>query len=127
METISTIAISRSSRKMLKGIGSKGQTYDEIIKDLIKWKDQDSPDCKVGSLQSSESGNPSNLAHPMSQDIDSAEVNKNLCDGNGCIRKATTEIEVNVGELGVIKLNLCENCRPKFIQSITNENSRTPC
>jgi hypothetical protein len=125
MESISTIAISRSSRDMLKKLGNKGQTYDEIIQDLVglkRKKEQDSPDREVGSLQSSESRNPSEFANPMSQDTQPTQVNKNLCDCNGCSLAATTEIEVNVGELGIIKLNLCENCIPKFKQSITKEN-----
>jgi hypothetical protein len=125
MESISTIAISRSSRDMLKKLGNKGQTYDEIIQYLVglkRKKEQDSPDREVGSLQSSESRNPSEFANPMSQDTQPTQVNKNLCDCNGCSLAATTEIEVNVGELGIIKLNLCENCIPKFKQSITKEN-----
>jgi hypothetical protein len=71
MESISTIAISRRSRDMLKKLGNKGQTYDEIIQDLAglkRRKEQDSPDREVGSLQSSESRNPSEFANPMSQD-----------------------------------------------------------
>ena len=125
MEQISTIAISRSSRDMLKRLGNKGQTYDEIIQDLVelkKRKEQDSPDREVGSLQSRESRNSS--VNPLSQDIRPTQVNKNLCDGNGCSRESTTEIEVNVGELGIIKLNLCENCKPKFKRSFNNENNK---
>ena len=125
MEQISTIAISRSSRDMLKRLGNKGQTYNEIIQDLVelkKRKEQDSPDREVGSLQSSESRNSS--VNPLSQDIRPTQVNKNLCDGNGCSRESTTEIEVNVGELGIIKLNLCENCKPKFKRSFNNENNK---
>jgi hypothetical protein len=83
---------------------------------------QDSPDREVGSLQSSESRNPLEFANPMSQDTKPNQINKNLCDCNGCSREATTEIEVNVGELGIMKLNLCEGCKPKFNQSITKEN-----
>jgi hypothetical protein len=122
MESISTIAISRSSRDMLKKLGNKGQTYDEIIQDLVglkRKKEQDSPDREVGSLQSSESRSPSEFTNSMSQDTEPIQVNKNLCDCNGCSREAITEIEVDVGELGIIKLNLCENCIPKFKQSIT--------
>jgi hypothetical protein len=124
MESISTIAISRRSRDMLKKLGNKGQTYDEIIQDLVglkRKKVQDSPDREVGSLQSSESRNPSELVNPLSQDTKPAQVNKNLCDCDGCSRPATAEIEVDVGELGIIKLNLCENCIPKFKQSITKK------
>jgi hypothetical protein len=59
MELISTIAINRSTSDMLKELGLKGQTYDELIQDLIEWKrmkkDQDSPDRRLETLQSSES------------------------------------------------------------------------
>ena len=123
MKQISTIAISRNSRDLLKKLGNKGQTYDEIIQDLAEFrrkKEQDSPDREVGSLQSSESRNSS--SNPLSHGTRPTQVNNHLCDGNGCSRESTTEIEVNVGELGIIKLNLCENCIPKFKQSITKEN-----
>jgi hypothetical protein len=119
MEHISTIAIGRNSRDLLKRLGNKGQTYDEIIQDLVKFsrkKKQDLPNREVGSLQSSESR--SSLVNPLSHDIRS-QINKNLCDGNGCSRESTTEIAINVGELGIIKLNLCENCIPKFKHTIT--------
>ena len=62
MELISTIAISRSTRDMLKELGRKGETYDELIQDLIEQKrmkkEQDSPDRRLETLQSSESRNP---------------------------------------------------------------------
>jgi predicted CopG family antitoxin len=38
MELISTIAISHGTRHMLKELGHKGQTYDELIQDLIERK-----------------------------------------------------------------------------------------
>jgi hypothetical protein len=120
MEPISTIAISRSSRDLLKKLGNKGQTYDQIIQDLVgSMKEQDSPDREVGSLKSGESRSPSEFVNSMSQDTQPIQVNKNLCDCIGCSRTPTTEIEVNVGELGIIKLNLCRNCIPKFKQSVT--------
>lgn len=128
MESISTIAISRSSRDMLKNLGNKGQTYDEIIQHLVGLKrknEQDSPDREVGSLQSSESRIPPEFANPMSQDTQPTHVNKNSCDCNGCTRAATTEVAINVGELGIIKLNLCENCIPKFNQPLTKETRNT--
>jgi hypothetical protein len=110
---------------MLKKLGNKGQTYDEVIQDLINWKDQDSLDREVGSPQSSESGTASKSSISTSQDIiKPIEGNKNLCDGNGCNRGAITEIILDAGELGVINLNLCENCRPKFKKYIIEENSR---
>ena len=65
---------------------------------------------------------PSELVNSMSQVTKPIQINKNLCDCNGCSRDATTEIEVNVGELGIIRLNLCKNCIPKFKQSVAKEN-----
>ena len=65
--------------------------------------------------------------NPKGQDIKPNRDNKNLCDGIGCSKEATTEMEVNVGELGVIKLNLCENCKPKFKQFIIKENRMSVC
>jgi hypothetical protein len=62
MESIRTIAISRSTRDMLKELGHKGQTYDELIQALVGRKkikkDQDSPDRRFDTLQSSESRSP---------------------------------------------------------------------
>lgn len=75
---------------------------------------QDSPDCEIGTLQSSES----ELLNPKSQNSNLTQVNNHLCDGSGCSREATKEIEVSVGELGVMKLNLCESCIPKFKQNM---------
>jgi hypothetical protein len=47
---------------MLKELGHKGQTYDELIQDLIEQKrmkkEQDSPDRRLETLQSSESRSP---------------------------------------------------------------------
>jgi DNA-binding MarR family transcriptional regulator len=55
MELISTIAISRGTRDMLKELGHKGQTYDQLIQDLIKRKrikkEPDSPDRRIETLQ----------------------------------------------------------------------------
>jgi hypothetical protein len=106
-------------------LGVLRNTYSERnkLKEEGRSNSEDSTNREVGSFQSSESiVNPSEL--PMSQNSNLTRVNKNLCDGNGCSRKSTTEIEVKVGELGIIKLNLCEGCRPKFKQSINNENSK---
>jgi hypothetical protein len=121
MEPISTIAISRNSRDLLKKLGNKGQTYDQIIQDLVESKrnkDPDSPYCEVGSLQSSDFRNTSDSVNAVCQDTNPIQV-RNLCDGNGCSKDATTEIEVSAGELGIMKLNLCESCIPKIKQSIT--------
>jgi len=135
MEPLSTIAISRLTRDDLKAAGHKGQTYDELIRELLEQKregnerskDPDSHDREVESIQSSESRNSLELIKPASQEIKSIEVNKNLCDGSGCNREATTQVKVNVRGLGTIDLNLCENCKPKFKQSIITETSKSVC
>lgn len=48
----STILIKNKTRDLLKQIGRKGQTYDELINELIGKRD--SLDRRVESLQSSE-------------------------------------------------------------------------
>jgi len=41
MKDITTISIKKETREMLKEIGKKGETYDEIIRRLIElWKSQ---------------------------------------------------------------------------------------
>jgi len=41
MKDITTITIKKETREMLKELGKKGETYDEIIKRLIElWKSQ---------------------------------------------------------------------------------------
>ena len=43
-----------------------------------------------------------------------SDVYKELCEAFGCFAKAATEVRVPVGELGVIKLIVCKNCKSKF-------------
>ena len=41
MKDITTISIKKETREMLKELGKKGETYDEIIRGLIEvWKSQ---------------------------------------------------------------------------------------
>ncbi len=40
MRLTATIAISNSTREILKGIGHKGQTYDQLILDLVRFKQE---------------------------------------------------------------------------------------
>ena len=42
------------------------------------------------------------------------EVNKQICEANGCSKQATNEIKIDVGRFGKISLFLCTNCAPKF-------------
>ena len=54
-----TILVERKTRKSLKQIGIKGQTYDEIINKLIETKTtKDLLDRGLESQQSSKSANP---------------------------------------------------------------------
>jgi hypothetical protein len=54
-----TIAIRRCTRELLKQVGKKGQTYDELINQLIQSKQNwhDSLDVALAKEQSSESRN----------------------------------------------------------------------
>ena len=42
------------------------------------------------------------------------QVNNVICEGFGCFNKATTKINVKVGQLGTIPLDLCTECMKKF-------------
>lgn len=61
MECVSTIAISRNTRDMLKELGHKGQTYDQLINELIKAKtsiiQEDLPNHRVEGLHPREPRN----------------------------------------------------------------------
>jgi hypothetical protein len=54
-----TILIGKDTRQLLKQMGKKGQTYDQLIKALINLNENkpDSLEARSGNLQSSESGN----------------------------------------------------------------------
>ena len=51
----STILIQSATRERLKQIGRKGQSYDELINELLEKKRVDSPDRRLETLRSSES------------------------------------------------------------------------
>ena len=50
----------------------------------------------------------------MDQQIIDSQVNNSICEGYGCFEKANTRINVKVGQLGTISLDLCTNCVKKF-------------
>jgi hypothetical protein len=57
MSAISTIGIRRDTRDLLKALGMKGDTYDDLIRrlvNIIMKNSKDSLDGGFGSLQSSE-------------------------------------------------------------------------
>jgi hypothetical protein len=39
---------------------------------------------------------------------------KNICNGLGCINEATTTIDEEIGDMGRIVLDLCDECLLKF-------------
>jgi hypothetical protein len=47
-------------------------------------------------------------------DITRSKDNKSICDGLGCSSEATNTIEEEIGDMGVIKLELCDDCVIKF-------------
>jgi hypothetical protein len=49
----------------------------------------------------------------LTQNTLSAPLNI-ICEGYGCFNKANTKINVKVGQLGTIPLDLCTNCVKKF-------------
>jgi hypothetical protein len=50
----------------------------------------------------------------MNKEVLHLQVNNVICEGYGCFNKATTIINVKVGQLGSISLDLCANCTEKF-------------
>lgn len=51
----------------------------------------------------------------MSEATLSIDVNKQICDAEGCSAVATEEIKISVGRMGDIDLSLCQNCVKKFV------------
>jgi hypothetical protein len=50
----------------------------------------------------------------MTKEIMELQVNNTICGAVGCFARATTKINVRVGQLGTIPLALCANCVRKF-------------
>jgi hypothetical protein len=44
----------------------------------------------------------------------SSEDNKSICDGLRCFNEATTKINEEIGDMGIIVLDLCDDCLLKF-------------
>lgn len=47
-------------------------------------------------------------------DIVRSNDNKRICDGLGCLNEATNTIEEEIGDIGLIRLELCDDCVTKF-------------
>jgi hypothetical protein len=50
----------------------------------------------------------------MSKEVLPSQLNNGICEADGCFEKATTKIEEDAGEYGLISLYLCSNCARKF-------------
>jgi hypothetical protein len=50
----------------------------------------------------------------MNNEVLHLQVYNVICEGFGCFKKATTKINVKVGQLGTILLDLCIDCVKKF-------------
>ncbi len=68
---------------------------------------------------------------PMNNEVLHLQVNNVICEGYGCFKKATTKINVQVGQLGAIPLDLCTDCMKKFDENtprkqkiVTNEEDK---
>jgi hypothetical protein len=60
----------------------------------------------------------------MSSNHSDADAINPICDVTGCFEKATDNITIKVGSLGVITLLLCSNCVPKFQEVEQNDRRR---
>jgi len=56
----------------------------------------------------------------MTKEVMELQVNNSTCEAADCFEKAATKIDVTVGKLGSISLDLCIECVKKF-----QENSLT--
>jgi hypothetical protein len=67
----------------------------------------------------------------MDKEIMCFQVIKGICEAYGCFKKAATKINVQVGQLGAIPLDLCTHCVKKFDENtprkqkiVTNEEDK---
>jgi hypothetical protein len=50
----------------------------------------------------------------ITQDNIPSNGNKSICDGFGCFSEATNSVEEEVDGIGMIVLDLCDDCVVKF-------------
>jgi Zn finger protein HypA/HybF involved in hydrogenase expression len=58
----------------------------------------------------------------MNKEVIHLQVNNVICEGYGCFNKANTKINVKVGQLGTIPLDLCTFCVKKFDENTPRKN-----
>lgn len=44
-------------------------------------------------------------------------MRSNICDARKCSAKATTDFNLEIEDFGIMKLQLCEQCFDKFMES----------
>jgi hypothetical protein len=52
----------------------------------------------------------------MTDQYNSKQIIKDICNAFGCSNSATEKINVSAGTFGTISLDLCNNCVAKFVQ-----------
>jgi hypothetical protein len=112
-----SILVETETRKKLKQIARKDQTYDQVINDLIargdRYNQESLPDKAEGSkIKKVREGNVGD--QPLTVSKAYSETDDNICEARGCEAEPTIEIAVNVGKTGTIPLHLCNNCANKF-------------
>jgi hypothetical protein len=58
----------------------------------------------------------------MNKEVLHLQVNNVICEGFGCFKKATTKINVKVGQIGTIPLDLCTYCVKRFDETTPRKN-----
>jgi hypothetical protein len=106
----STIFIKTATRERLKHIGIKGQTYDDLINQLVDMKDASQRSTSVNRSDPTEEV--SDIPKNDNQLSDASE--NHVCDLAICSRKATDTIMIKIGDLGEIPLFFCRDCVAKF-------------
>ncbi len=100
----STIFIKTSTRERLKHIGTKGQTYDELINQLVDVKNAFKHSTPISTPTHIDKLNSSSKGEGQMCD----ESENYACESTGCSKNATDKIAVKVGNLGEISLQrLC--------------------
>jgi hypothetical protein len=106
----STIFIKTTTRERLKQIGTKGQTYDELINRLVDVKNAFKHNTPISTPTHIDELHSSSKGEDQMHD----ESENHVCELTGCSKDATDKIAVKVGNLGEISLLLCKDCVAKF-------------
>lgn len=122
-----SILVESETRKRLKQIARKDQTYDQIINDLIarryvnghKSLEGKGETLTIKDIQE-QVGN-----QPIAQNNVNCKVNYKTCEAIGCDAEPTIEIPVKTGNLGTIRLQLCTNCANKFKESAVRQRGES--